>query len=128
MDFASFFLKKMQTGLIKVYICCRIKYTNMKSHAVINIEKLRFASGAIRVVGHKDRMKIVDLLMEQGELNVTQIYEQLKMKQAEISGQLILLKNYGILKKVRRGKCSMYSANKDLITKIAKISEDLYSK
>jgi DNA-binding transcriptional ArsR family regulator len=56
---------------------------------------------------------------------VTQIYEKLNVLQAETSHHLALLREFGILKKVRVGKMSIYSLNKETLENIINISEEL---
>jgi DNA-binding transcriptional ArsR family regulator len=97
----------------------------MKSTMKLDVQKVEFAAKKIRVITHPSRLQIVHLLEENDKLNVTQIYEKLNILQAETSHHLALLREYGILKKVRQGKMSIYSLNKETLANIIKISEDL---
>jgi DNA-binding transcriptional ArsR family regulator len=89
------------------------------------VQKVEFAAKKIRTITHPARVQIIKLLDENEKLNVTQIYEKLNILQAETSHHLALLREYGILKKVRQGKMSIYSLNKEILESIIKISEDL---
>jgi DNA-binding transcriptional ArsR family regulator len=91
----------------------------------LDIEKLVRTARQFRVVCHPDRQRIINLLSDKTEMNVTDIYEKLDMKQAESSHHLTLMLDYYILKKVRRGKMSIYSLNKDLLAKIIEHSDQL---
>jgi DNA-binding transcriptional ArsR family regulator len=93
-----------------------------------DVQKIKFAAKKLSVITHPTRVQIIELILENGELNVTQIYQQLKLIQAETSLHLGLLKEFGILKKVRRGKMSIYSVDEDVLKYILKISNELYSK
>ncbi|MEI6851458.1 MAG: metalloregulator ArsR/SmtB family transcription factor [Bacteroidota bacterium] len=91
----------------------------------LDVQKVEFAAKKIRTITHPARVQIIKLLEENEKLNVTQIYEKLNILQAETSHHLALLREYGILKKVRQGKMSIYSLNTETLENIIKISEDL---
>jgi DNA-binding transcriptional ArsR family regulator len=97
----------------------------MKSSMKLDVQKVEFAAKKIRTITHPARVQIIKLLEENEKLNVTQIYEKLNILQAETSHHLALLREYGILKKVRQGKMSIYSLNTEVLESIIKISEDL---
>jgi DNA-binding transcriptional ArsR family regulator len=97
----------------------------MNSNLKLDVQKLLFAAKIIRIITHPDRVKIIEMLEENEKLNVTEIYYKLNLSQAETSGQLGLLKNYGILNRKRVGKMSIYSLNKDALDNIIKVSEEL---
>jgi len=97
----------------------------MKSSMKLDVQKVEFAAKKIRTITHPARVQIIKLLEENEKLNVTQIYEKLNILQAETSHHLALLREYGILKKVRQGKMSIYSLNTEVLENIIKISEDL---
>jgi DNA-binding transcriptional ArsR family regulator len=97
----------------------------MKSNLKLDVQKVEFAAKKIRTITHPARVQIIKLLEENEKLNVTQIYEKLNVLQAETSHHLALLREFGILKKVRQGKMSIYSLNKETLENIIKISEDL---
>ncbi|MEI6852163.1 MAG: metalloregulator ArsR/SmtB family transcription factor [Bacteroidota bacterium] len=98
--------------------------TNLKEEVL----KVKFAAKKLNVMTHPVRVKIIELLLENQKLNVTQIYEKLGLIQAETSLHLGLLKDYGILNKVREGKMSIYSVNTDGLQYILKIANDLQKK
>ncbi len=97
----------------------------MKSSLKLDVQKVEFAAKKIRTITHPARVQIIKLLEENDKLNVTQIYEKLNILQAETSHHLALLREYGILKKIRQGKMSIYSLNKEVLENIIQISEDL---
>ena len=97
----------------------------MKSSLKLDVQKVEFAAKKIRTITHPARVQIIKLLEENDKLNVTQIYEKLNILQAETSHHLALLREYGILKKIRQGKMSIYSLNKEVLENIIKISEEL---
>jgi DNA-binding transcriptional ArsR family regulator len=91
----------------------------------MDTKKIERVARQFRVTSHPERSRIIQILDENGKLNVTQIYGKMKMKQAEASHHLTLLLKYDILKKVRQGKMSIYSLNMPVLEKIIKYSEDL---
>jgi DNA-binding transcriptional ArsR family regulator len=97
----------------------------MKSKFNIDVEKVIYTAKKLDIVTHPLRQQIILMLAEEGEKNVTQIYTRMNIVQNEMSTHLLLMKDYGILKKVRRGKMSIYSVDKDLISKIIKLTDEL---
>ena len=100
----------------------------MKSDLFIEIERLEFAAKKIRAITHPVRIQIIKLLEENEGMNVTQIFEKLNILQAETSHHLALLREYGILKKRRAGKMSVYSLNRDVLDVILKVANELVKK
>ena len=91
----------------------------------LDVQKVEFAAKKIRTITHPSRVQIIKLLEEHEKLNVTQIYEKLNILQAETSHHLALLREFGILKKVRQGKMSIYSLNRETLDNIVRIAEEL---
>jgi DNA-binding transcriptional ArsR family regulator len=100
----------------------------MKPALNIDIQTLEFAAKKVRSVTHPARIQIIKLLEENDSMSVTQIYEKLNILQAETSHHLALLREYGVLKKVRTGKMSIYSLNKDVLEVILKAADELVKK
>jgi DNA-binding transcriptional ArsR family regulator len=97
----------------------------MKETMKLDVQKVEFAAKKIRTITHPSRVQIIKLLEEHEKLNVTQIYEKLNILQAETSHHLALLREFGILKKVRQGKMSIYSLNRETLDNIVRIAEEL---
>ena len=93
----------------------------------INIDdyKIRRAARQMKIAIHPERLNIIEMLTEKDEMNVTEIYRKLNLKQPETSYHLTLMLEYNILKKIRRGKMSIYSLNTKLIEKIILYSDQL---
>jgi DNA-binding transcriptional ArsR family regulator len=100
----------------------------MKTTQKLDPVKIQFAASKIRIITHPVRIEIIKMLEEHEKLNVTQIYEKLNMKQAETSDHLGRLRKFGILKKVRVGKMSIYSLNTDVLEKIVEASSEFAEK
>ncbi len=77
----------------------------------INIEKARFAIKRLRTLCHPINRRIVTLLETEKELDVTDIYEKLRLQQPIASHYLIELRERGILLSRRDGRKIYYSVN-----------------
>jgi DNA-binding transcriptional ArsR family regulator len=97
----------------------------MTTNRHFDVSKVERTARKFRIVTHPDRYRIIQLLDEKKELNVTQIYEALELKQAETSHHTTMMLEYGIVKKVRRGKESIYTINTEVIEKIMEYTEVL---
>ena len=91
----------------------------------IDVDRLERAAKKIKIISHPIRIEMIKLLEENEKLNVTELYERLRIQQAEASFHLNLLKNQAILKKVRAGKMSFYSVNNKNLEQIIKIVDQL---
>lgn len=65
----------------------------------------------IKVLAQPTRLKIVFLLSQQGETNVSQLVRQTAANQSLISRHLTLMSDKGIIRGKRRGKEVYYSLN-----------------
>ncbi|MFW6019233.1 MAG: ArsR/SmtB family transcription factor [Bacteroidales bacterium] len=84
----------------------------------LDIVKLEDAASKLRSMAHPMRIAIISLLEDQPKMNVTEIYEQLKIEQASASHHLNILKNKGILEARRNGKNTYYSLKQHSIAQI----------
>ncbi|MEL7341454.1 MAG: metalloregulator ArsR/SmtB family transcription factor [Bacteroidota bacterium] len=62
----------------------------------------------MKTVSHPVRLSIVDLLLEQGPLSVTQIYGSVGISQSNASQHLKALEDVGVLRSDRNGKSIHY--------------------
>jgi len=74
----------------------------------IDYNKIERTAKRLNLMTHPMRVNIIQLLLQNKGLSVTEIYEKLKILQAEASHHLTLLKDFGVIKKVREGKKSIY--------------------
>jgi predicted transcriptional regulator len=100
----------------------------MKSTLNSEVSKIKYTAKKLNIITHPTRVKIIELILENDKQNVTQIYRKLNLIQAETSLHLGLMKEFGILKKVRDGKMSIYSVNKDVLESIYKFSDEMSKK
>jgi DNA-binding transcriptional ArsR family regulator len=98
----------------------------MKLYDRIDPRQMKYAARNLSVLTHPARIEIIKMLLDTKDMNVTQIQEKLNLIQTDTSHHLRLLREFGFIKKVRRGKPCFYAINLDMLAKITKISEDLY--
>ncbi|MFO8055002.1 MAG: metalloregulator ArsR/SmtB family transcription factor [Bacteroidales bacterium] len=84
----------------------------------LDIVKLEEAAGKLRSIAHPMRIAIISLLEERPKMNVTEIYEHLKIEQAAASHHLNILKNKGILQSRRNGKNTFYSLKQQSVAQV----------
>ncbi|MEZ4919064.1 MAG: metalloregulator ArsR/SmtB family transcription factor [Saprospiraceae bacterium] len=84
----------------------------MKTHFDLNF--LENATETLRSIAHPARIAIIELLYKNGQMTVTEIYEQLQIEQAVASHHLRIMKGKNVVIVQRDGKNSLYSlADKD---------------
>jgi DNA-binding transcriptional ArsR family regulator len=71
-------------------------------------KRLEEAASKLRAIAHPMRIAIIDLLESREQMNVTEIYEALKIEQASASHHLNILKTKGVLDSRRSGKNTFY--------------------
>lgn len=102
------------------------KLTNSdKGDIKLDYNTLRKAVLVLRSVNHKLRQNIIKLLEESDEMTVTQIYVKLRLEQSVASQHLAILRRASVVNTRREGKYIYYSLNKDRITEIAGMIDDL---
>jgi DNA-binding transcriptional ArsR family regulator len=83
----------------------------MKTH--FNADFLEDSTETLRAIAHPIRIAIIDLLFNNGQMTVTDIYTQLKIEQAIASHHLRILKSRDVVDVERDGKNSLYSLRKE---------------
>ncbi len=97
----------------------------MKLYTKINPEQFATLASKLLVTKLAKRKQIIELLLQNGKMNVTQIFNKINLIQAETSHHLMMLHECGVLNRVREGKSVMYSVNEENLEKILKLSEKL---
>lgn len=92
-----------------------------KTH--LDITKLEEAASRLRAIAHPMRIAIIGMLEDKSKMNVTEIYESLKIEQASASHHLNILKNKGVLASKRDGKNTYYFLKHSTLTQILECLE-----
>lgn len=66
-------------------------------------------AGALKVLAHGQRLKMVEILQREGEVPVHVVIERLGLPQATVSQHLNQMRRAGLVKTSRRGKEVWYS-------------------
>lgn len=98
---------------------------NGKQEIQLDYAELRKAVLVLRAVNHKLRQRIIDLLEENDNMTVTDIYIKLRLEQSVASQHLAILRRAGIVITNRHGKFINYSLNRDRLAQISRLVEEL---
>lgn len=99
----------------------------MEMDLTINLDKARAGHLVARAYNHALRKQLIELLIEEGELNVTQIYTHKRfrdrasgryLEQSQVSANLAILKSANLVKDRREGKNIYYTVNKPALEQI----------
>ena len=96
-----------------------------KSDIQLDYSELRKAVLVLRAVNHKLRQSIIDLLEENQKMTVTDIYIKLRLEQSVASQHLAILRRAGVVATDRQGKFIYYSLDKDRLSQISRLVEEL---
>lgn len=86
---------------------------------------LRKAVLVLRAVNHDLRQEIISLLLEHGQLTVTEIYIRIRQEQSVASQHLAILRRAKVVKTQRDGKFIHYSIDPDRLEQITRLVEEL---
>ncbi len=84
-----------------------------KARVSVNDERLQVSSEVLRAVAHPLRMKILEFIDRNDEINVNKIYNTLGLEQSITSQHLRILRLADIVTTQRDGKYIHYSINYD---------------
>ena len=96
-----------------------------KQEIQLDYAELRKAVLVLRAINHKLRQRMIDLLEENEKMTVTDIYIKLRLEQSVASQHLAILRRAGVVATERQGKFIFYSLDKDRLSQISKLVEDL---
>lgn len=95
------------------------------SEVGLDLAKLKIARNVLRALNHQLRQRILSLLDEQGELNVTRLYVILRLEQSVVSQHLVILLKAGLVHIRRSGRFIFYSINYEAIGKINRLTKEI---
>lgn len=82
-----------------------------KTDVKVDTDRLQTSSEVLRAVAHPLRMKILEFIDRNEEINVNQIYNTLGLEQSITSQHLRILRQVDIVNTEREGKYIHYSIN-----------------
>lgn len=96
-----------------------------KQEIQLDYAELRKAVLVLRAINHKLRQRMIDLLEENEKMTVTDIYIKLRLEQSVASQHLAILRRAGVVATDRNGKFIYYGLDKDRLSQISKLVEEL---
>lgn len=84
-----------------------------KTDVKVDIDRLQTSSEVLRAVAHPLRMKILEFIDRNEEINVNKIYNTLGLEQSITSQHLRILRQVNLVHTEREGKYIHYSINYD---------------
>ncbi len=93
------------------------------SKTLLDITRLEEAASKLRAIAHPMRIAIIGMLEDKSKMNVTEIYETLKIEQASASHHLNILKSKGVLASKREGKNTYYFLKHSTLSQIIECLE-----
>ncbi|MBK8623562.1 MAG: helix-turn-helix transcriptional regulator [Saprospiraceae bacterium] len=103
------------------------QYLKRGKEVQLDYADLRKAVLVLRAVNHKLRQRIIDLLEDGDSMTVTDIYIKLRLEQSVASQHLAILRRAGVVATDRQGKFIYYSLDKERLSQISSLVEDLTS-
>lgn len=86
-----------------------------KAKVSINTERLQTSAEILRALSHPLRLKILEFIDKNDEINVNKIYNTLKLEQSITSQHLRILRLAGLVTTKREGKFIHYSIDYDKV-------------
>lgn len=110
-----------------IYICSTKfrHHNNMQQELPYTFAFLEKATETLRAIAHPHRLLIVEMLFQNKEMNVTEMYERLGIEQAVASHHLRILKDRGVVNVRRDGKNSLYSLVSEEYFKILQVLDEV---
>lgn len=105
----------------------RYQFENGAQSIQLLYPELRKIVLTVRSVEHELRKSIIELLWDNEKMTVTQVYVKLRVEQSVASQHLAILRRSGIVQADRDGKYIHYSLNKDRLSEIGQLIEQLSS-
>ena len=85
---------------------------------ILDAEALDTAASILRALNHDLRQQIIQLLSDEGSLNVTDIFVNLRVEQSVASQHLAILRKADIVVRERKGKFIHYDIDRQRLSRI----------
>ncbi len=90
----------------------------------LDYNKCKKAALVLRAVNHKLRQQILEIILNNDNITVTEIYIKLRIEQSVASQHLAILRRAGVVTTTRDGKFIYYSINQSRIEQLQKLVEE----
>ena len=88
---------------------------NYKVNHKIDLNYIEEQAAKLKILMHPVRFAIIMLLIKNGKMTVTDIYQELSMQQAAVSNHLKLMKTNCVLCSERDGQNIFYTVNNEVL-------------
>jgi len=88
-----------------------------KTKVTFDNERLQYSAELMRALAHPLRLKILEFIDSNGQINVNKIYKALDIEQSITSQHLKILKLSGVLNAEKDGKYVHYQIDYDVVTR-----------
>lgn len=89
-----------------------------KAKVYIDNDNLNVSSEVLRAIAHPLRMRILEFIDNNSDINVNKIYNTLKLEQSITSQHLRILRDAGLVNTIRDGKYIHYTVNYDKVSHV----------
>lgn len=91
----------------------------------VELSTIKRAALTLRALYHPIRKTMLELMQEQGEIIVTEIYKKMRIEQSVCSQHLAILRRAELVKTRREGKKIIYSVNVNRISEVYELAKSL---
>jgi len=88
-----------------------------KTKVLLDVGKLQYAVELTRALAHPLRMRILEFIDRNGDINVNNIYRSLQLEQSITSHHLRILRSADVVSSRKEGKLMIYSINYEVVRK-----------
>lgn len=89
--------------------------------ALPDAHAIRKTTLIFRAINHKLRQQILSLLMQNGPMTVSELFQQLFLEQSVVSQHLAILRRTGFVKTRKEGKYVWYMAHPQRMDELAEV-------
>ena len=98
---------------------------NSKSTTNIDYVTLKKAVMTLRAINHPLRRQMMEIMKEQGQIIVTELFIKMRLEQSVVSQHLAILRRASIVTTIREGKFIYYAVDYARLEQINKFVEQL---
>ena len=88
----------------------------------IKLKSVKKSLSLLKIILHEKRLDMIKIIDKEEKINVSDLYNRLKMDQSITSQHLGQLRNINGVTTTREGKCIYYSVNHEKLNEINKIA------
>ena len=102
-----------------------VNSNNSSDKLTVELSTIKRAALTMRALYHPIRKNMLELIQENGEIIVTEIYTKMRIEQSVCSQHLAILRKAELVKTRREGKKIIYSVNVKRISEVYDLAKSL---